>query len=64
MLKTLALPKLSNKSSLKGPAQVRSKKLFPETTTDKIFEKNSTGKVQSLAVKANFDKASKSLKKL
>ena len=42
MLKTLELPKLSNKLSLKGYRAGYKLKTVPETTTDKIFEKNSS----------------------
>ena len=42
MLKTLELPKLSNKLGLKGYRAGYKLKTVPETTTDKIFEKNSS----------------------
>ena len=56
MLKTSELPKWSKKSSLNGSGASSKKKMFPETTTDNIFEKKSsfhvklhtTGKIQFL----------------
>ena len=38
----LELAKFSKKLSLRDPGQVKSKKLFPETIIQKIFETNSS----------------------
>ena len=40
MLKALELSEVSDKSSLKGPGQVRSKKLFPDTTIAKYLKQS------------------------
>ena len=48
-LKSLELPKMSQKSNLKGPAwdELAAIKLLVEKTTEKIFEKNFTFLVRS-----------------